>query len=285
MVSELLIPGCQSWDYELLLEYFTSRDVQEILKITLPSTLRHDRIIWHQTNDGVYSVKSAYKILMAELEQHRTANNIEKWKELWKFKAPAKFKTLLWQAFRNCLPTRTNLSRRGINCPLVCVICTRDMENTWHIFVSCPYAAQCWTISNMKDIVDQCAKNADRFVDWFFKVLMAGDKVNVGGKENNAIGRTPTEWRKPQYQFLKCNVDATFFTETRSMRFGMVVRDTEGKCIGCRSMVMEGLYEVKEGEAMGLCEALSWIREMNFNQVIFGMDAQIIVKAILPLKS
>ncbi|XP_073015730.1 uncharacterized protein [Primulina eburnea] len=100
------------------------------------------------------------------------------------------------------------------------------------------------------------------------------------GQEDNAIGRTLTEWRKPQYPFLKCNVDAAFFADTRSMGFGMVARDNEGKCIGCRTMVKEGLYEVKEGEAMGLREALSWIREMKFNQVIFEMDAQIIVKAV-----
>ncbi|XP_075473420.1 caffeoylshikimate esterase-like [Primulina tabacum] len=31
-------------------------------------------------------------------------------------------------------------------------------------------------------------------------------------------------------------------------------------------MVMEGLYEVNEGEAMGLRGALSWNRELNFNQ-------------------
>ncbi|XP_075504615.1 uncharacterized protein LOC142542052 [Primulina tabacum] len=170
----------------------------------------------------------------------------------------------------------------------------------------------------MKDIVDQCAENADGFVDWFFKLCSGafGNKGTINyreirlksatkavfnaleflydwlaikqkktwGKENNAIERTPTEWRKPQYPFLKCNVDVAFFTETRSMGFGMVVRDTEGKCIGCRSMVMEGLYEVKEGEAMELREALSWIREMNFNQVMFEMDAQIIVKAITSTK-
>ncbi|XP_073137113.1 uncharacterized protein [Henckelia pumila] len=201
------------------------------------------------------------------------------------------------------------------------------MENTWHTFVSCPYATECWTNSNMKDIVDQCAKNADGFVDLFFKVLTVGDKVNVGrfagvlwsiwkqrnnklwrdamdncnqavfsaldilydwlaikqkgtgGKENNAIARTPTEWRKPQAHFLKCNVDAAFFTKTKIMGFGMVVRDTEGKCVGYRSMIVEGLCEVKEGEAMGLREALSWIRGMKFNRVIFEMDAQIVVKA------
>ncbi|XVE53306.1 hypothetical protein DITRI_Ditri02bG0193500 [Diplodiscus trichospermus] len=43
---------------------------------------------------------------------------------------------------------------------------------------------------------------------------------------------------------------------------------------------MPGAFLPKEGEALGLLEAITWIRELEYNQVIFELDAKTIVEAV-----
>ncbi|KAL8496020.1 hypothetical protein ACS0TY_019945 [Phlomoides rotata] len=43
---------------------------------------------------------------------------------------------------------------------------------------------------------------------------------------------------------------------------------------------MSGLYQPKEGEAIGLHEARSWINDLGFKRVIFEMDAKFVVDAV-----
>lgn len=43
---------------------------------------------------------------------------------------------------------------------------------------------------------------------------------------------------------------------------------------------MPGLFDVKEGEAMGLFFALLWLREQGFVQVVLKLDAKSVVDAV-----
>lgn len=72
------------------------------------------------------------------------------------------------------------MNTRRIIFPQVCVVCNEDLESTWHIFVSCSYAKQCWVEANVTCIVDQNANDADGFTDWLFKVLQTGNKMELG---------------------------------------------------------------------------------------------------------
>lgn len=66
-------------------------------------------------------------------------------------------------------------------------------------------------------------------------------------------------WEKPRPSFFKYNINAAFFKNERIIGTGFVFRDEYGKFVVCRTRMWHGLYEVKEGEAFGLLEALSWI--------------------------
>lgn len=56
----------------------------------------------------------------------------------------------------------------------------------------------------------------------------------------------------------------------------MVVRDSFSVFIAGRSCFMDGIFYVKEGEAMGLYHALNWIQEVGFQKVIFELDVDAI---------
>lgn len=44
----------------------------------------------------------------------------------------------------NGLPTRLNLSRRGVNISPMCPICDQEMETTTHALIQCELAKQVW---------------------------------------------------------------------------------------------------------------------------------------------
>ncbi|KAL8526707.1 hypothetical protein ACS0TY_015781 [Phlomoides rotata] len=51
--------------------------------------------------------------------------------------------------------------------------------------------------------------------------------------------------------------------DSGEMGFGMVLRDRCGSHIYSRTLDMSGLYTPEEGEAIGLFEALSWIKDLD----------------------
>ncbi|KAL8527499.1 hypothetical protein ACS0TY_005369 [Phlomoides rotata] len=79
--------------------------------------------------------------------------------------------------------------------------------------------------------------------------------------------------------FLKRNVDGAFFSNTHEMGFGLVVHDHNGRHLFSRSSTVPGLYASDEGEAIGIFEALNWIKELNLRNVIIEMDAKLVVDA------
>ncbi|KAL8534131.1 hypothetical protein ACS0TY_010223 [Phlomoides rotata] len=75
-------------------------------------------------------------------------------------------------------------------------------------------------------------------------------------------------WHPPSPGMLKLNVDTTFFEDTLQMGFGMVLRNDRGEFCACRSKVVGGLYDVEVGEAFGVLEALSWIKNIGVGRVV-----------------
>ncbi|XP_073022726.1 uncharacterized protein [Primulina eburnea] len=88
------------------------------------------------------------------------------------------------------------------------------------------------------------------------------------------------DWHKPPRLYIKCNVDAAFFPSDQKIGIGCILRDENGMLLRCRSCVVAGMFSVKEGEAMGLLEALSWVRRLGLKKVYFEMDAKVVVESI-----
>ncbi|KAK6144889.1 hypothetical protein DH2020_021709 [Rehmannia glutinosa] len=169
-VSDLFIPGLYEWDLNIIEEYFCERDVNQILRIPLYYSDEKDSIIWHHSKTGAYTVKSGYKLLVNSIidEQLGTAGA---WRKIWQMKVPSKIKFFLWRACTNCLPTRSNLAHKGINITQVCVICENQLENNFHMFLSCKFAIECWRFSHYGALVNRVANTVESFASWFFKMM------------------------------------------------------------------------------------------------------------------
>ncbi|KAL8515131.1 hypothetical protein ACS0TY_014006 [Phlomoides rotata] len=66
---------------------------------------------------------------------------------------------------------------------------------------------------------------------------------------------------------------------THEMGFGFVLHDSHGNHLFSRSTTIHGLYSSDEGEAIGLFEALSLIKELDLRNVIIEMDVKLVVDA------
>ncbi|XP_062091061.1 uncharacterized protein LOC133797237 [Humulus lupulus] len=87
-------------------------------------------------------------------------------------------------------------------------------------------------------------------------------------------------WRKPAVGHLKINVDASIFRESSSFCFAGLARDHEGGLIEAFFRCRMGDVLPEVAEAMGVREALSWLKQRSWTHVIIEIDSLLVVQAI-----
>ncbi|KAL8549976.1 hypothetical protein ACS0TY_008703 [Phlomoides rotata] len=73
-------------------------------------------------------------------------------------------------------------------------------------------------------------------------------------------------------------MDGGFFADSFQMGVGMIVRDDEGGFVVCRSLLVDGLFDV--GEVMALYEALLWLQNLGLENVIVEVDYETVTDAL-----
>ncbi|GJV85529.1 RNA-directed DNA polymerase, eukaryota [Tanacetum coccineum] len=114
---------------------------------TLPNM--HDRWRWSLSGDGEYSVASVRNLI-----DDRTLAEVGA-KTRWIKYVPIKVNILAWRIKLNNLPSRLNLSRRGLDLDTIfCPSCNSAVESSNHIFFGCPmvkdlykFLARWWDVS------------------------------------------------------------------------------------------------------------------------------------------
>ena len=122
-----------------------------IKKILLSDRKPPNRLIWAKSKDGKYTVRSAYRMVLAREEANQPSSSRIKentiWCKIWKLNIPSKIKHFLWRALINSLPTKMKLKKRGVQIWEVCDRCIADKEDTNHILWLCPSARVVWESS------------------------------------------------------------------------------------------------------------------------------------------
>lgn len=144
-VNQLILPDQKAWNEDLVRQIFFPFDADEICKLPIPSSEVEDRIAWHFEKNGIFSVRSAYKLAASTLSQANTvsssssrdANDRSIWDLIWKAKVPGKVRIFGWRIATNTLATKRNKWRRTIETEAVCNICGNGEEDEYHVVVSC----------------------------------------------------------------------------------------------------------------------------------------------------
>jgi ribonuclease HI len=144
-VNQLISPGSNSWNTSLLHELFFDFDVQTILKINLPVEKVDDYVAWHFKRNGIFTVKSAYRLAL-NLKQKQRGNESSSnhpsgergiWNAIWKSNVPPKVRIFGWRVAMDALPTKKNKWRRTLELNNVCSICGNGVEDAHHANVAC----------------------------------------------------------------------------------------------------------------------------------------------------
>ncbi|GJU81265.1 RNA-directed DNA polymerase, eukaryota [Tanacetum coccineum] len=110
--------------------------LHEVIK-TVKLVPMEDRWVWNLENSGLFTVSSLRK----KIDAKRLARVVEATR--WIKFVPIKVNVLAWKVMIDALPTRLNISRRGIGIPsLSCPICDCGVESTDHLFFRCTLVKQ-----------------------------------------------------------------------------------------------------------------------------------------------
>uniref|UniRef100_A0A803PKP8 Reverse transcriptase domain-containing protein n=1 Tax=Cannabis sativa TaxID=3483 RepID=A0A803PKP8_CANSA len=288
-VSSLMKVGVREWDTEILEDVLSIRDQQLVLSVPLSSDVDSDGWYWSKEKHGFYTVKSGYNCLQEFKGTWTTENNSGFWRAMWQLKLPPKVKNFLWRTCSKCLPTKSQLRIRHVQLQTNCPWCNANAETSFHLFVQCPVAQACWCNIGLA----VCNTQAVTFAAWFQAGLESWDaatKIEVSmlcwalwKYRNDKVwnAKSPTvdqivtsakltlaNWLDAQNRFQISSLNH----EKHKFGVGMVARTAAGAVIEARQILHSGVVSPLLAEAVGIKEALSWIKNKRWSDLVLETD-------------
>ena len=147
------------------------------MSIPVSHRLSKDSVIWGWTNNGRFTIKSAYGVAQKWLKEcskrselGSCSNNSKMkviWKVVWQLQCPSKIRHFLWNACKNILPTKNRLMGRGVGQKDSCTMCGCS-ETTGHILWGCSYAKKVWCETKIK--LPLVPDSSQEFVDVIWEI-------------------------------------------------------------------------------------------------------------------
>jgi hypothetical protein len=156
-VSELIDNTSMQWKEDVIQKYFYEFDAQVIKNIPLSYSRQDDFWAWHYERSGVFSVKSAYRMLVhtrnqrqdwldSNAESSDTEATRNRWKSLWKVKVPSKIRIFVWRLAHNSLSTGEVCKERSMSDQCGCKICGANIDSWRHALFDCTMSRCVWAL-------------------------------------------------------------------------------------------------------------------------------------------
>ncbi|XP_074278012.1 uncharacterized protein LOC141601617 [Silene latifolia] len=147
-VAELLNEASTNWDMSKLEGTFLPFEVTRISNIRLSERRPRDSWFWVGEKDGVYSVRSAYRLIMEEGEEETGQSDWSReqwvWNKIWRAPIWPRIKIFCWQMCREAIATRGNLRARGGCEDATCPMWGGSAESLLHLFRGCGWTGRVW---------------------------------------------------------------------------------------------------------------------------------------------
>ncbi|XP_074313616.1 uncharacterized protein LOC141648798 [Silene latifolia] len=158
VVAELLTADGRGWDEGKLELHLLPFERERVCNIRLSSNRPRDMWYWGREKDGIYTVRSAYKMLVGEVGDMEGGSNWVSdkwlWKRLWKVSVWPRVKLFFWQMCSEALATRANIAARIGGEYSLCPFCHSNLESSIHLFRDCGVAAWVWEELEMGDVTE-----------------------------------------------------------------------------------------------------------------------------------
>ncbi|KAA3475300.1 reverse transcriptase [Gossypium australe] len=236
-----------------------------------------DMLVWKHEGTGEYSVKSEYRVLVAELLQNSnyTSSN---------------------RLFNNFLSHSCNLFQRTLRVEVNCPLCKAALEDSDHLLWSCGILQQIWASLQIKIAPDDCISSCKiRFVTTFsiadyqnrqliaISIWALWYRRNNLSQENLGVSyrSLSTElWNPPVIGFIKINFDATFQIDSRTSTTTVLASDSEGEVVGAETYLFEDVVDAFVAEARAYERAILFAIKMGFRRLLVEGDSPSIIKKL-----
>ncbi|CAB4313148.1 unnamed protein product [Prunus armeniaca] len=301
MVHELIDPLLKTWKEDVINRCFVPDEARCILSIPINKWGCPDKLIWHFSMHGQYTVRSSYELALhlqrnGELghkgasEASGSYSQSSVWKSFWHADAPPKLKAFIWRGCSNILAVRHNLRRRPLQLD-VNNLAAEDFISTWRYIMtminSSEHAAEAiqwfvfglWRIWKARNSVVFDGVQADP-AEAVHLLLQQVSEYRIA-KQNlqpqplqPASSPVPQSWCKPPPGFLKVNCDAAWSAQRLCGGVGWVIRDSfglllcaggQGDLHGSSALMME---------LLAIRHALSECSHFHLTNVIVESDSQ-----------
>ncbi|GER57421.1 ribonuclease H-like superfamily protein [Striga asiatica] len=127
---------------ELICQAFNPLDAQYILNILFNQLGSRDRFIWHWDSKGTFSVRDAYRIVLANFKSSHNNPEFSSYPDnlsrMWRIslQVKSKVKNFLWRCWHSYLGTKVDLASRGMLLDPKCDICGEADEDFGSYFIS-----------------------------------------------------------------------------------------------------------------------------------------------------
>ncbi|KAK0573533.1 hypothetical protein LWI29_009571 [Acer saccharum] len=171
LIGHFLNPLSNEQSRENVADYFQSSEwhinklskvlpwcvIQRILSVHVDNEQGvRDKVIWGLSENGEFSVRSAYSI---HFEDENEA--IWDWNFIWKLKILLRVSHFLWVLLHGKLLSNEHRASRGLNVDIACNRCKMGCENMEHVFRGCTGTTDTW-----EDIWKGVSKSRSFKVDW-----------------------------------------------------------------------------------------------------------------------
>ncbi|XP_026458771.1 uncharacterized protein LOC113359332 [Papaver somniferum] len=107
---------------------------------------------------------------------------------------------------------------------------------------------------------------------------------NAQQSTNVNVPQQDVKWIPPDYEFLKCNTDASFKKETLQGGLGLIIKDFADTNIAVQDIHINGGMrdgtEVEEPECKAMKEVVALAVKLKLKKVILESDSEVLVKSI-----
>ena len=134
-----------------------------------------DRWTWALEGSGDFTIASVRKVIDDKRLPYVSS------KTRWIKAIPIKVNVHAWKVRLDCLPTRFNISHRGIDIEsIICPICDNVVESSRHLFFNCPLAREifrkivCWW-----DVTYMEVSSYEEWLIWIQNIRLSAKHKNL----------------------------------------------------------------------------------------------------------
>ncbi|XP_026459046.1 uncharacterized protein LOC113359668 [Papaver somniferum] len=270
---------------EIVHAFFQPDVAAKTVQIRIPQKSK-DNLVWTLTNNGLFSVKSAYNKLMELKLSSQHDYGIEKsiWKRLWKLKNDSKIKLFLWKCLTDSVSTRglssiTQFTR--VQQWVISWFSTQSSANEdWIIQLSCAlrevWKERCNVVFEQKKPNPiSCIRRA-QCLEKSIKADISNSKIT----SSTIPLLRDSHWKPPTDPFVTINFDASFKLCSKDCGLGLIIRNFAGTFQGAKCIYSNGNLNAEEAECIASLEAVRWEMNRHLEYIILETDSSNLAAAI-----